>query len=68
LTNEEKKLLLDKLFNLETINILNSILKDIVKGNKSRIVSLDSEISTLKESISSIQKSIEKTKEKEKLN
>ena len=41
LTNEEKQLLLDKLFNLEVINILNSILKELVKNNKVRMASLD---------------------------
>jgi len=46
LSNEEKQLLLDKLFNLEVINILNGILKDINKNNKVRMASLDSEIRT----------------------
>lgn len=68
LTNEEKKLLLDKLFNLEVINILNDILKEINKDNKLRMATLDSEINTLDESISSIQRSIQKAIEKEKLN
>lgn len=72
LSNDEKKMLLDKLFNLEVINILNTILKDINKSNKTKLASLNSEISTLEESIESIQKSIEKTIklsiEKEKLN
>ncbi len=72
LSNEEKQLLLDKLFNLEVVNILNSILKDINKSNKTRMASLDSEIKTLDESIESIQRSIDKTIklsiEKEKLN
>ena len=68
LTNEEKQLLLDKLFNLEVINILNGILKDINKNNKLRMTSLDSEIRTLEDSIGSIQKSIEKAIEKEKEN
>ena len=72
LSNEEKQLLLDKLFNLEVINILNTILKDINKSNKSRLASLSSEINALEESIESIQKSIDKTIklsiEKEKLN
>jgi DNA repair exonuclease SbcCD ATPase subunit len=68
LTNEEKQLLLDKLFNLEVINILNSILKDINKNNKIRLASLDSEIKTLDESIESIKRSIEKAIEKEKEN
>ncbi len=65
LSNEEKQLLLDKLFNLEVINILNSILKDINKNNKVRMASLDSEIKTLDDSIESIKKSIEKARERE---
>ena len=72
LSNEEKQLLLDKLFNLEVINILNGILKDINKSNKTRMASLDSEIRTLDESIDSTKRSIEKTIklsiEREKLN
>lgn len=68
LTNEEKKLLLDKLFNLEVINILNTILKEINKNNRIRMATLDSEINTLEESILSIQRSIQKAIEKEKLN
>lgn len=66
LSNEEKQLLLDKLFNLEVINILNSILKDLNKNNKIRMASLDSEIRTLDESIDSIRRSIDKSIEKEK--
>jgi DNA repair exonuclease SbcCD ATPase subunit len=68
LTNEEKQLLLDKLFNLEVINILNGILKDINKNNRLRMTSLDSEIRTLEDSIGSIKRSIEKAVEKEKEN
>jgi DNA repair exonuclease SbcCD ATPase subunit len=66
LSNDEKQLLLDKLFNLEVINILNGILKDINKNNKIRMASLDSEIKTLDESIESIQRSIDKAIEREK--
>lgn len=66
LSNEEKQLLLDKLFNLEVINILNSILKDLNKNNKTRMASLDAEIRTLDESISSINRSIAKSIEKGK--
>ena len=66
LTNEEKQLLLDKLFNLEVINILNTILKDINKSNKIRMASLDSEISTLEDSINSIKNSIDKAIERQK--
>jgi DNA repair exonuclease SbcCD ATPase subunit len=64
LSNEEKQLLLDKLFNLEVVNILNSILKELNKNNKLRMASLDAEIRTLDESISSINKSIEKSIQK----
>ena len=66
LSNEEKQLLLDKLFNLEVINILNNILKDINKNNKIRMASLDSEIRTLDDSILSIKRSIDKAIERQK--
>jgi DNA repair protein SbcC/Rad50 len=68
LSNEEKQILLDKLFNLEIINILNQILKDLVKSNKIQMAKYDSEMSTLNESIDSIRRSIQKSIEKEKLN
>jgi len=68
LSNEEKQLLLDKLFNLEVINILNQILKDLNKTNKIQLAKHDSEISTLNDSIDSIRRSIEKAIEKEKQN
>lgn len=68
LTNEEKQLLLDKLFNLEVINILNQILKDLNKNNKLQLTKFDSEISTLEDSINSIKISIQKAVEKAKLN
>jgi DNA repair exonuclease SbcCD ATPase subunit len=68
LSKDEKQLLLDKLFNLEVINILNGILKDINKINKKKLTALDSEISTLEQSINSIKRSIKKSLEKEKEN
>ena len=68
LSNEEKQMLLDKLFNLEVINILNQILKDLNKANKLQLTKFDSEISTLDDSINSIKTSIQKAIEKEKLN
>ena len=68
LSNEEKQLLLDKLFNLEVINILNSILKELVKSNNLRKSSLESEMNTLQESIDKIRASIEKAIQKEKEN
>ena len=47
LSNDEKQMLLDKLFNLEVINILNNILKDMVRTNKTQNATFDAEISTL---------------------
>ena len=38
LSNDEKKMLLDKLFNLEVINILSKISKDLNKVNKSFLI------------------------------
>lgn len=66
LSTEEKQILLDKLFNLEIINVLNGILKDLNKSNKSLILKHDTEINTLQDSIVSIQSSIKKSIEKEK--
>jgi len=68
LSREEKTILLDKLFNLEVINIMNKILKDLVKANNTRMASLDSEISTLESSIESIKESIRKSNERKKMN
>lgn len=68
LSNEEKQLLLDKLFNLEVINILNQILKDLNKTNKIQLARHDSEISTLNDSIDSIKNSIQKAIERAKSN
>jgi len=65
LSNEEKQILLDKLFNLEVINILNSILKDLNKSNKALILKHETEINTLEGSINSIRVSIQKSLEKE---
>lgn len=66
LSNEEKQILLDKLFNLEVINLLNGILKDLNKSNKALILKHETEISTLENSINSIRESIKKSLEKEK--
>jgi len=68
LSTEEKQLLLDKLFNLEVINILNGILKDLNKENKLQLSRIDTEINTLNDSIESIKASIKKAIEKEKEN
>jgi len=68
LSNDEKQILLDKLFNLEVINVLNQILKDLNKNNKQQLIKYDSEISTLDDSIQSIKRSINNAVEKEKEN
>ncbi len=68
LTTEEKQLLLDKLFNLEVINILKDILKDLTKSNKTKMLVLESEINTLEDSINSIKNSIKRAIIKEKEN
>ena len=66
LSSEEKKLLLDKLFNLEVINILSDILKELNKTNKIGLARLDAEIGSLASSIRSIDLSIQKALEREK--
>lgn len=68
LSNEEKKLLLDKLFNMEVINVLNGILKGLVKDNNDNIKLVDREIDTLTESIEQLKQSIEKVKKEEASN
>ena len=67
LSSEDKQILLDKLFNLEIINKLNDILKDLNKSNKNNLLLLDREITTIEESIFSIKRSIEKSNENEKI-
>lgn len=62
LSNEEKKLLLDKLFNLEVINVLNKILNDLIRENKKELDILDREISIITENIENIEYSIDKVK------
>ncbi len=66
LSTEEKQILLDKLFNLEIINVLNDILKGLNKTNKANVLKYDTEINTLSDSINSIRNSIQKSLEKEK--
>jgi exonuclease SbcC len=68
LSNEEKQMLLDKLFNLEIINVLNQILKEMIKSNKMQIYKFDAEISTLEDSIERIKDSISKSIKIEKEN
>jgi DNA repair exonuclease SbcCD ATPase subunit len=64
LSNEDKKVLLDKMFNLEYINMLNSILKTIISDNKNDIDVLNKEIQTLDNSIEQIKASLKKATDK----
>lgn len=61
LSSEDKRVLLDKLFNLQIIDTLNEILKTIARSTKDLLLKYDSELLTLEDSIKSVQKSIEKT-------
>lgn len=64
LSNEDKKVLLDKMFNLEYLNLLNGVLKNIISENKKAIDLYTREINTLNDSIDEINLSLERTKEK----
>lgn len=61
LTPDEKQMLLNKLFNLEVIGMMNSILVDLNRFNREGMNQLDSEINTLVDSIDTIRRSIEKS-------
>lgn len=64
LSNEDKKVLLDKMFNLEYINLLNKVLTSITSDNKKDIEILNKEIQTLNNSIYQIENSLKKATEK----
>lgn len=68
LSNEDKKLLLDKMFNLEVIGTLNKILNGLISENKKELDTLDREINILTENIDNINFSIEKVKKSKKDN
>ena len=68
LTPEEKRILLDKLFNLEMINDLNKILKQLQKNNTLSFSTLESEINIYKENINQLEQSILLVQEKNKDN
>jgi DNA repair exonuclease SbcCD ATPase subunit len=68
LTSEEKQILLDKLFNLDIINDLNLILKELNASNKKQLIKYDSEINSFNESLDSIKRSIDKSLQTEKIN
>jgi DNA repair exonuclease SbcCD ATPase subunit len=64
LTPEEKRILLDKLFNLEVINDLNKVLKQLVKQNDLSFNSVNSEIRIYRENIKELENTIKTVLEK----
>jgi DNA repair exonuclease SbcCD ATPase subunit len=62
LTPEEKRLLLDRLFNLEMINNVTKILKEKKKQHKSQIDIFNTEIRSYESSLNEFKKSIDKLK------
>lgn len=64
LTPEDKRILLDKLFNLSIINDLNKILKELRKDNELQFNSIQQEIKIYSENIEDLKKSVDKLKEK----
>lgn len=68
LTPEEKRILLDKLFNLEQINELNKILKELQKTNTRDLSTLKSQIDVYNENILELQETIDVVLEKNKNN
>lgn len=64
LTPEEKRILLDKLFNLEVINDLNKILKQLVKTNDLSFSTINSEIRIYRENIKELEATITSVLEK----
>jgi len=64
LTPEEKRILLDKLFNLEVINDLNKILKQLSKTNDLSFNAINSEIRVYRENIEQLEATIKSVTEK----
>lgn len=64
LSPEEKRILLDKLFNLEMINDLNKILKQLQKNNEMSFGSIGREIQIYRENIAELESSIAAVKER----
>lgn len=68
LSPEEKRMLLDKLFNLEQINELNKILKQLQKNNEISFNSISNEIKIYNENIEELEETINSVLEKKKIN
>lgn len=68
LSNDEKKLLLDKLFNLEVINQMNDILKQLNSENRKQMDLYNREIETFENNINRIKRTISEIELKKKEN
>jgi len=68
MTPEEKRLLLDKLFNLDQINELNKILKQLKSTNDTTFTTINKEIDIYKQNIIELQNTINSINEKKKIN
>lgn len=68
LSPEEKRILLDKLFNLETINELNKILKQLTKNNDINFNSINKEIAIYRQNIEDLKATIKRVSEKKVIN
>lgn len=68
LSPEEKRMLLDKLFNLEQINELNKILKQLQKNNDIDYLSISKELTIYNNNVEQLQLAINKSLEKKKIN
>ena len=65
LTPEDKRTLLDKIFNLSIINDLNKILKELRKNNELKFNSIQKEIKIYSENIEDLKRSVKKLKDQE---
>lgn len=68
MTPEEKRILLDKLFNLEAINNLNKVLKKLHQDNDISFNSINKEIAIYRQNITDLQATINRVLEKTTVN
>lgn len=66
LTPEDKRTLIDKLFNMEVINDLNKILKQLHTKNETTLGSITKELQAYRNSVDTLQATINKVVEKNK--
>lgn len=62
LSPDEKRKLLDKLFNLGVLNDLNSILKNLKSNNEKELIRFNEQLSMLEKNIASFQSSVNRIK------